>query len=198
MPIEDLIDHPRAKALPAAGYGMLMRLCQHFWETECKPLSTDRDVLFGIARAHRPTWSWHSTDILAIFEETRPRLEYAWRARAAAIDNLRHLSARRTAKRRVEQLNSWRNTNASSAHAEAQFSRSSADHPRAVWDAGESGRRYVHGLLNLSGSFRRGLLTLAAIDTVRLLTSESAISDSARFARRGACQRVERSDFSNE
>src|SRR3974390_2406662 len=96
VPAEDSIHHPRAKALPAAGYGMLTRLCQHFWETECRPLSTDRDVLFGIVRAHRPTWSQHRTDILAIFEEIRPRLEHAWRARQTSSATLRNLRDRRT------------------------------------------------------------------------------------------------------
>jgi hypothetical protein len=101
MPIEDLIDHPARKALPSAARNMVDELCTHFWSTECRPFPKDEDTVFGIVRAHRPTFRRHKANVLAIFEEIRPRLEVAWRARASSIDNLKHLRARRTANERM-------------------------------------------------------------------------------------------------
>jgi hypothetical protein len=103
MPIEDRIDDPRAIALPAAGYGMLTRLCEHFWSTECRSLSMDDDTLFGIVRGHRPTWRGHKAEILAIFNDLRPRLEHAWRARQINHATLRAWNANRRANARQKQ-----------------------------------------------------------------------------------------------
>jgi hypothetical protein len=103
MPIEDRIDDPRAIALPAAGYGMLTRLCEHFWSTECRSLSMDDDTLFGIVRGHRPTWRGHKAEILAIFNDLRPRLEHAWRARQINYATLRAWNANRRANARQKQ-----------------------------------------------------------------------------------------------
>lgn len=104
MPIEDRIDDPRAIALPAAGYGMLTRLCEHFWSTECRSLSMDDDTLFGIVRGHRPTWRGHKAEIVAIFSDMRPRLEHAWRARSSNHESLRELRARHTAAKRAKRM----------------------------------------------------------------------------------------------
>jgi hypothetical protein len=45
IPIEGLIDHPQAMALPAAAYGMLCRLSHHFWATECRIVRLPRGLL---------------------------------------------------------------------------------------------------------------------------------------------------------
>jgi hypothetical protein len=66
MPIEGLIDHPDAIALPAAAYGMLARLCGHFWATECRPLPESQDELRSVVRAQgaaRSGW-WVRGDAL--------------------------------------------------------------------------------------------------------------------------------------
>jgi hypothetical protein len=55
MPVPCLIDHPEAMALPAAAFGMLSRLCLHFWATECRPLPESQDELRSIVRAHLRT-----------------------------------------------------------------------------------------------------------------------------------------------
>jgi len=104
MPIEDLLDHPRAIALPSAGRGMLFDLIAHFWLTECKPLPTDNESLRAIVRAHKPTWRNHEADIRAVIADLQPLLAQAWRNRAAIKDQLRHLSARRHGKAKLERL----------------------------------------------------------------------------------------------
>jgi hypothetical protein len=100
MPIEDLIDHPMRKAMPAAGRGMIDELCMHFWSTECRSFPMDEDTVFRIAQAHRPTWRNHRAEILAIFEDIRPRLERAWQARQTKHAVLRDWSAAAMANRR--------------------------------------------------------------------------------------------------
>jgi hypothetical protein len=78
MPIEGLIDHPKAIALPAAGKGMLFQLVAHFWLTECQPLPATDGALFAIARAHRPTWSEHRVAIKAVLADVLPQLAKAF------------------------------------------------------------------------------------------------------------------------
>ncbi len=75
IPCEGLIDHPSALTLPAAGYGMLLRLCLHFWATECEPLPINDDELQSIARAHKPTWRKWKAQILAVFDDVSPDME---------------------------------------------------------------------------------------------------------------------------
>jgi hypothetical protein len=104
MPIEDLVDDPRRKALPSAGRNMVDELCLHFWSTECRPFPMDFDTVFGIVRAHRPTFRRHQAEIFAIFADLRPRLEHAWRARSSNHESLRELRARHTATKRAKRL----------------------------------------------------------------------------------------------
>ncbi len=104
MPIEDLKDHPRAFALPSAARNMLHELCMHFWSIECRPFPMDEDTVFGIVRAHRPTFRHHKAEVLAIFKEIRPRLEHAWRARQTNHATPRAWNAARRANDRQRRL----------------------------------------------------------------------------------------------
>ena len=72
MPVEDIVDNPRVLVLPAAAYGILVRLLVHFWRSECRPLPKAAHELQSIARAHRPTWRIWSNEILAILDELKP------------------------------------------------------------------------------------------------------------------------------
>jgi len=92
FPIHVVIDHPRIIALSAAGYGILWRLVCHFWQTDCAPLPESGDSLFSIARAHRPTWTHHGAEILAIFSDIAPDLAAAHRIYRQRLDNLAAMS----------------------------------------------------------------------------------------------------------
>jgi hypothetical protein len=106
MPVEGLVDNPDFIAMPAAGVGILFRLCLHFWLSECRPLPKSDDELQAISRAHRPTWrTWRHT-VLKIFEAIRPDLEayYALReSRRASLSIGAHMT---NAKRRAKALQS--------------------------------------------------------------------------------------------
>jgi hypothetical protein len=78
MPIEGLIDHPKAIALPAAGTGMLWNISTHFWRTECAPLPKDDDGLAALARCHKPTWRHHGPTIKAILADLTPEIAKAF------------------------------------------------------------------------------------------------------------------------
>lgn len=78
MPIEGLIDHPKAIALTSAGTGILWTIATHFWRSECAPLPTFDEGLRTIARAHKPTWVSHRADIKAILSEIIPDLAKAF------------------------------------------------------------------------------------------------------------------------
>lgn len=80
MPVEIIAHNPRVMRLPAAGLGILTRIILHFWLTECQPLPIDRDELFSVARAHRPTWSVWRDEILSIFNDIAPALTKAHRS----------------------------------------------------------------------------------------------------------------------
>jgi len=105
MPVEPLIDHPRGKTLPAAAYGMLVRMCHHYWETECEPLPVAEYEQRHIARAHAPTWRQWREDVLAILADVLPELEryYTWR-----INNRAHLIQTAANGRGVQKMQSMR------------------------------------------------------------------------------------------
>jgi hypothetical protein len=108
MPIEGLIDHPLAMTLPAAAYGMLSRLCIHFWAAECRPLPKSQDELRSVARAHLPTWRCWNADIVKVFEDIRPDLERYYQWRESKGSTIRRIGARgravREANRRLQAL----------------------------------------------------------------------------------------------
>ena len=100
IPVEDLFDNPRRLALPSAGRNAVDELCWHFWKTECRSFPLDYDTVFGIVRAHRPTFTRYQAEILTIFAELKPRLEHAWKARATSHATLKAWTQARDAKRR--------------------------------------------------------------------------------------------------
>lgn len=94
MQVDILASHPAALAHTAAGFGILTRICFHFWMTECRPLPLDDGELFSIGRAHRPTWRRHKSNILNILSDVMPELERAWTSRRNRRDNLSRLAQR--------------------------------------------------------------------------------------------------------
>jgi hypothetical protein len=104
FPVESLIDHPDAIALPAAGFEILMRLSSHFCLTRCQPLPVADHELQGMARAHPPTWRRWKPIVLKILADIRPQLEayYALRdSRRTALSIAAHIT---NAKRRAKAL----------------------------------------------------------------------------------------------
>lgn len=102
LPVNGLFSHPDYVALPTAGRGMLLSLCEHFWRTGCKPLPKDDDQLFAIARAHRPTWRHWKAPILKIFRDIEPELAGYYALRLAKGTTLSFASHKGQAKRRLQ------------------------------------------------------------------------------------------------
>lgn len=71
-PIMALLDDPLVRSLPSAPLGMLIRLCEHFWRTECRPFPRDDDTIMGLARVHRPTYRANREAILEAFGRWEP------------------------------------------------------------------------------------------------------------------------------
>ena len=82
-PLDPILDHPDFIALPAAGAGMLFRLCAHAWQTQMRPLPRADHELRGISRAHFNTWNAHKADILRVFEAWRPVADAYYQGREA-------------------------------------------------------------------------------------------------------------------
>lgn len=117
LPVNEMFQNRAYVALPAAGRGMLLSLCEHFWKTGCEPLPKDDDQLFAIARAHRPTWRTHKPKILLVFEEIRPGLESYFRKREGNREGLTEASARSNSTRRLNALREKRPVHAAVAGA---------------------------------------------------------------------------------
>ena len=99
MPIAGIVDHPAAIAMQSAAYGALVRLCHHFWMTDCRPLPTNDRLLRQLARAHVPTWAHHKREVMQVFSDVRPELERAFSARRNRTDALRIVALRGGAKK---------------------------------------------------------------------------------------------------
>lgn len=104
LPVELLLDNPAFIALPVAGRGILITLCLHFWQTECRAMPTDTDTLFGIARAHRPTWQRYHIEIMAIFEAWSHYAKAERELSVARRDNLLRLGQRAVSLGKVNHL----------------------------------------------------------------------------------------------
>jgi hypothetical protein len=99
LPVERILDEPLALTLPAAGFGMLMRLVLHFHATDCARLPVSDHELRSLARGHAPTWRHWKTQILLAFEAIRPEIEAYHHNRATRQDALRIGRARSSAVR---------------------------------------------------------------------------------------------------
>lgn len=89
MPVEGIVDHPIAIAMPSAAFGALLRLCIHYWASECRPLPGDDFTLRQLSRTHGPTWRHHKPEIMQVFSDVRPEIERAFTARRNRISTLR-------------------------------------------------------------------------------------------------------------
>lgn len=104
MPIEEICDNPIMLQLPAAGYGIVMRLLHHFWETDCAPLPTQTRELQSIARAHGPTWRNHYAQIRPLVKALTENM-IVWRERRdAAMARLGNAREERHARERAQRL----------------------------------------------------------------------------------------------
>lgn len=106
MPIERLISHSVSPILPAAPFGALLRLCLHYWQTDCAPLPASQAEVMQIARAHRATWKRWRNEILSVFDVWAPEARQAFERRdiarnAASIAGLRSGQSRRVKARMV-------------------------------------------------------------------------------------------------
>lgn len=89
MPVDELFNHPRWIALPAAGKGMAIAILEHFWRTDCAPLAANSNTLWPLCRAHNATWHTHKAGIIALFADLAPILAKSLADRRAGRDRLR-------------------------------------------------------------------------------------------------------------
>ena len=91
MPREIVTQHPRVVAMNSAAYGMLNRILDHFWATDCAPLpETDFQILM-LSRAHKPTWAQNRDEIKAVLRDVTPELAASmalWRKRSSILRQL--------------------------------------------------------------------------------------------------------------
>lgn len=80
--------------MPAAGFGMLMRLIIHYWMSDCAPLPTNGAELRAIARVHLPTWKQWGDTVSEIFTDLQPELVDYHAKRLRNKEQLKRLSAR--------------------------------------------------------------------------------------------------------
>ena len=102
MPVEPFIDHPEALTFPAAGFGILMRVALHFWNTECRPLPTADHEMRNISRAHAPTWRHWKEPIMRVFKEVEPELRGYFLRRENNRDHLIRLGTKGAAVNRFK------------------------------------------------------------------------------------------------
>lgn len=75
MPIQAIVENPIALTMPNAVFGSLIRLCHHYWITNCLPLPESNAELQVISRAVAPIWNKHREAILKAFSEVQPSLD---------------------------------------------------------------------------------------------------------------------------
>lgn len=91
--------------MPAAAYGILNRILDHFWLTDCAPLPQGEGRLFLIGQAHKPTWFAYRDDIMTVLRDVTPELIHhreMQRKRSALLNSLRDRAASKAAVKRIE------------------------------------------------------------------------------------------------
>ncbi len=100
---------PLYRSLPVAAIGMVARLVEHFWITECRPLPIDRDQLHSIARGHKATWARYREDILTVMGRWGPVAATALDHRRRGLDSLKLAPSAMNARRRLTRLEKTHN-----------------------------------------------------------------------------------------
>lgn len=104
LPLAEIARNPVLLSLPAAAYGMALRIVIHYSLTECRPLPSSKSELLHIARAHRVQWAQYGKDIQAVLDAVLPTVEAYKRKRDGNKAGLIEASARSNARRRVKAL----------------------------------------------------------------------------------------------
>jgi hypothetical protein len=94
LPIATLFTDPAWRSWSCAARGMAISILEHYWMTECRPLPTDRNQLFAIARGHPRTWRAYRDEIMRLVTECLPDLDAYRRQRLAAREGLRIVQRR--------------------------------------------------------------------------------------------------------
>jgi len=90
--------------LPAAGFGILMRITLHYWHTDCAPLPIADHELRNISRAHAPSWRQWKPQVLQIFADVKPALDRYFAYRTNAQQILRELGKKSAGASRLRAL----------------------------------------------------------------------------------------------
>ena len=90
--------------MPTAAYGILCRLLDHFWMTDCSPLPENERSLFLLARAHKPTWAIYRDDVRMVLQDVMPELVAARVRQRNRKSILRELTAKGLATKRAKAL----------------------------------------------------------------------------------------------
>ena len=112
MPVEFFAIDPRVLRMGNAELGIFTRLVTHFWLTDCSPLPETDYQRFLLARAHKPTWSAHKSEIREILDEICPELAEALALYRKRSSILRHLSDRGGAAHKAASLKRLQKSNA--------------------------------------------------------------------------------------
>ena len=94
MPVQGLIEHPLLLAMPPSAAGMTLRLVMHFWNTECRPIPTNRMGLFAVSRADPRSWAKYRADMLQVFLDVKDELENEFHRRSETRKTLGEILAR--------------------------------------------------------------------------------------------------------
>jgi hypothetical protein len=102
MPVQSLMESADLARLPAAGAGIVFRLCLHAWQTMPHPLPIADHELRAIARAHQATWREHKALCMQVIAAWRPQALSYWNERERKATTLKFAGqlgrAARTAK----------------------------------------------------------------------------------------------------
>ena len=99
FPIHLVRAHPVALAMGSAAIGILYRILEHYWATDCRDLPERDQDMMALARAHRATWVAHKQEIYEVLRDLAPAIREAWRKREINNVNLMQLRERAAAAR---------------------------------------------------------------------------------------------------
>jgi hypothetical protein len=89
MPVQSLMESADLARLPAAGAGIVIRLCLHAWQTMPHPLPIADHELRAIARAHQATWCEHKALCMQVVNAWRPQALSYWNERERKATTLK-------------------------------------------------------------------------------------------------------------
>ncbi len=101
-PMVELFADPVYHSFNSAAVGIVLRLVEYFWRTECRPFGRDDPTILALSRGHKATYVARREDIIGVFDRWEPVARAALERRRMGLDKLAIAGGVRHSRQRLQ------------------------------------------------------------------------------------------------